>query len=288
MTKRCRKSILCRSRRGRCCLGGAVFVMLHFRHLRIALSSTEALRGVSTNSQRLSANQALHLSSMKAEHQTNRCCMHCLILLATVFRSARASCRGPCGGFTRRERLTLSSCDSSLRSPLLASSSDLSFYPRKWWPGTRRIFMVHLSCLNAYRTLHSSPSLPSSLSPSFALIGNRASYLAASFATTVCASKELYLTAAVAAHEHSRSPLFSTTTPAPPSVCSQDALASKIHPYYFDCFRLGTPAASPPGAPKHFGTCASSFPYSSSASPPSGQPLSYCLPWQPPPSIIQT
>ena len=70
MTKRCKKSILCRPRRGRCCLGGAVFVVLHFRHLRIALSSSEALRGVSTNSQRLSPNQALHLSSLKAEHQT--------------------------------------------------------------------------------------------------------------------------------------------------------------------------------------------------------------------------
>ena len=109
----------------------------------------------------------------------------------------------------------------------------------------------------------------------------RASYLAASFATTVCASKDLYLTAAVAANEHSWSPLFSTTTPAPPSDCSQDALASKIYPYYFDWFRLGAPAASPPGAPKHSGTCASSFPNSSSASPPSGQPLSCCLPWQP-------
>ena len=52
-------------------------------------------------------------------------------------------------------------------------------------------------------------------------------------------------------------------------------------------FRLGAPAASPPGAPKHSGTCASSFPYSSSASPPSRQPLSCSLPWQLPPSIIQ-
>ena len=178
MTKRCRKSILCRPRRGRCCLEGAVFVVLHFRHLRIALSSAEALRGVSTNSQRLSPNQALHLSSMKAEHQTNRCCTvnsprHRICPLQTpVFRSASTSWRGPCGGLTRRERLALSSRDSSLRSPLLASSSDLSFYRRKWWPGTHRIFMVHLSCLNAYRTLHSSPSLPSPLSPSFALIGN--------------------------------------------------------------------------------------------------------------------
>ena len=74
MSKSCRKSILCRPRRGRCCLGGTVFVVLHFRHLRIALSSAEALRGVSTNSQRLSPNQALHLSSMRAEHQTHRCC----------------------------------------------------------------------------------------------------------------------------------------------------------------------------------------------------------------------
>ena len=41
----------------------------------------------------------------------------------------------------------------------------------------------------------------------------RASYLAASFATTVCASKELYLTAAVAAHEHSWSPLHYHTSP---------------------------------------------------------------------------
>ena len=60
----------------------------------------------------------------------------------------------------------------------------------------------------------------------------------------------------------------------PPFVCSPDTLASKIHPYYFDCFRLGAPAASPPGAPKHSCTCASSLPYSSSASPPSRQPLS--------------
>ena len=135
--------------------------------------------------------------------------------------------------------------------------------------------MVQFSCLSAHRKLLSSPSLPSSLSPSFALTkdslpvtratppvsSRRASYLAASFAATVSASKEQYLAAAEAAHEHSSSPFFSTTTPAPPSVCSPDALASKIHPYYFDRFRLGAPAASPPGAPKHSGTCASSFPY---------------------------
>ena len=141
-----------------------------------------------------------------------------------------------------------------------------------------------------------------SLSPSFALTRDslsvtranppvsscRASYHAVSVAATVSASKDLYLAAAVAAHyKHSWSPLFSTTTPAPPSVCSPDTLASKIHPHYFDCFRLGAPAASPPRAPKHSGTCASSFPYSSSASHSSRQPLSCSLPWQPPPSIIQ-
>ena len=149
------------------------------------------------------------------------------------------------------------------------------------------------------------PSLPSSLSPSFALTNDsqsvtrakppvsscRASYHAASVAATVSASKDLYLAAAVAAHyKHSWSPLFSTTTPAPLSVCSPDTLASKIHPNYFDCFRLGAPAASPPRAPKHSGTCAScasNFPYLSSASPPSQQPLSCSLPRQPPPSIIQ-
>ena len=191
MTKRCRKSILCRPRRGRCCFGGTVFVVLHFRHLRIALSSAEALRGFSTNSQRLSPNQALHLSSMKAEHQTHRCCtvsfcspqnlppadsqdLHstapCRLPGSSYFRSAHASCLGPCGGLTRRERLTLSSRDSSLHSPLLASSSDLSFYPRKWWPGTHRIFMVHLSCLSS---IQDAPQFPhSSLCPSFALIGN--------------------------------------------------------------------------------------------------------------------
>ena len=54
MSKHCRHSILCRSRRERCCLGGAVLVVLHFRHLRIALSSAVAPRGVSTNSGDLS------------------------------------------------------------------------------------------------------------------------------------------------------------------------------------------------------------------------------------------
>ena len=53
MSKRCRQNILCRARRGRGCLRGAVVVVLHFRCLRIALSSAEALRGVSTNSLRI-------------------------------------------------------------------------------------------------------------------------------------------------------------------------------------------------------------------------------------------
>ena len=128
MTKRCKKSILCQPRRGRCCLGGAVFVVLHFRHLRIALSSSEALRGVSTNSQRLSPNQALHLSSLKAEHQTHRILLPlrrilnsaCLILLATesALRTARTSCRGPCKA-SPEER--------DLHSPLVTAHSVLLF-----------------------------------------------------------------------------------------------------------------------------------------------------------------
>ena len=135
MSKSCRKSILCRPRRGRCCLGGAVFVVLHFRHLRIALSSAEALRGVSTNSQKLSPNQVLHLSSMKAEHETYRCC-------AVSFSSPQnlPSADSCLPTSTRQlpravwwpylKRFTLSSRDSSL-CPLLASSSDLSFSQRK-------------------------------------------------------------------------------------------------------------------------------------------------------------
>ena len=129
-------------RRERCCLGCAVFVVLHFRHIRIALSSAEALRGDSTNSQRFSPNHALHLSSMKVD-----------------------------------------SLSVTRATPPVSS--------------------------------------------------HRASYLAASFAATVSASKEVYRTADVATHEHSWCPLFSTITPTPPSVCSPDALASKIHPYYF-------------------------------------------------------
>ena len=128
MTKRCKKSILCRPRRGRCCLGGAVFVVPHFRHLRIALSRSEALRGVSTNSQRLSPNQALHLSSLKAEHQTHRILLPWrrilnspyLILLATesALRTARTSCRGPCKASPEVR---------DLHSPLVTAHSVLLF-----------------------------------------------------------------------------------------------------------------------------------------------------------------
>ena len=71
--------------------------------------------------------------------------------------------------------------------------------------------MVQLFCLSAHRALLSTPSLPSSLSPSFAhtrdslsvtrakppVSSCRASYHAASVAATVSASKELYLAAAV-------------------------------------------------------------------------------------------
>ena len=95
--------------------------------------------------------------------------------------------------------------------------------------------MVQLLCLSAHRALLSTPSLPFSLSPSFAHIRDslsvtrakppvsscRASYHTASVAATVSASKDLYLAAAVAAHyNHSWSPLFSTSTPAPLSVCA--------------------------------------------------------------------
>ena len=122
MTKSYRKSILCRSRRGRCCLGGAVFVVLPFRHLRIALSSAEALRGVSTNSQRLSPNQALHLSSMKAEHQTHRCCAvsfshHRICPLQTpVFRPVRSAAE---------RRVVASPEERYLHSPLVTAHSVL-------------------------------------------------------------------------------------------------------------------------------------------------------------------
>ena len=124
MSKRCRQSILCWARRGRCCLGGAVFVVLHFRHFRIALSSTEALRGISTNSPRLSPNQALHLSSMKAEHQTHRCCavsffspQNLPFADSCLPTSARQLPRAVWWPHLKRGRFTLSSRDSSLRPP---------------------------------------------------------------------------------------------------------------------------------------------------------------------------
>ena len=131
MSKSCRKSVLCQPRWRRCSLGGAVFVVLHFRHLKIALSSAEALRGVSTNSQRLSPNQALHLSSMKAEHQTHRCCavsfsspQNLPSADSCLPTSARQLPRAVWWPHLKREIY------SSLR-PLLASSSDLSFSQMK-------------------------------------------------------------------------------------------------------------------------------------------------------------
>ena len=119
MSKRCRQSIECWARIGRCCLGGSVFVVLHFRHLRIALSSAEAL---STNSRRLSPNQALHLSSMKAEHQTHRCCavsfsspQNLPSADSCLPTSARQLPRAVWWPHLKRGRFTLSSRDSSLR-----------------------------------------------------------------------------------------------------------------------------------------------------------------------------
>ena len=152
--------------------------------------------------------------------------------------------------------------------------------------------MVQLFCLSAHRTLLSTPAFALSLLRSHKglTVGDQTK------ATSILLSSQLprrlrcrhglLLKRAVSGSRcgHSWFPLLSTT---PPSVWYPDTLASKIHPYYFDCFQLGAPAASPPGAPKYSGTCASSFPYSSSASPPSRQPLSSRLPWQPPPSIIQ-
>ena len=82
MTKRCRKSILCRPRRGIYCLGGAGFVVLHFKHLKIALSSAKALRGVSTNSQR-PLFESGPPSLLHEGRAPNPQVLHCLILLAT-------------------------------------------------------------------------------------------------------------------------------------------------------------------------------------------------------------
>ena len=137
MTKSCRKSILCWLRRRKSCLGGAVFVVLHFGHIRIALSSAEATRGVSTNSRRLSPNQALHLSLMKAECQTHRCSavsfspQNLPSADSCLPTSARQLPRAVWWPHLKRERFTLSSRDISLRPSLLASSSDLSFSPSK-------------------------------------------------------------------------------------------------------------------------------------------------------------
>ena len=233
MTKRYRRSILCRPRRGRCCLGGAVFVVLHFRHLRIALSSAEAMRGVSANTQRLSPNQALHLSSVKAEQQTHRCCAvsssspqnlpsaeSCLPI------SARQLLRAVWWPHLKREiyillswQLTPSSSSRFLVRSLVFSEEIVARDPQN----------LHEPALLSQCSQDAPQFSQSSLSPSFALTrdslsvtratspvsSRRACYLAASFAATVSASKELYLAAAVATHEHSLSPLFSTTTPAP-------------------------------------------------------------------------
>ena len=111
------------------CLEGAVLVVLHFRHLRIALNSVEALRGVSINSWRLSPNQALHLSSMKAEHQTHRCCAVSLsspqnlpYADSCLPTSARQLPRAVWWPHLERGRFTHSYRDSSLRPPPSSSS----------------------------------------------------------------------------------------------------------------------------------------------------------------------
>ena len=116
----------------------------------------------------------------------------------------------------------------------------------------------------------------------------RASYHAASVAATVSASKDLYLAAAVAAHyKHSWSPLFSTTTPAPLSVCSPDTLASKIHKILFRLLSARCSRGISTKGSKTFWHLCLQLSLFVPASPPSRQPLSCSLPCQPPPSIIQ-
>ena len=145
-----------------------------------------------------------------------------------AFRLAHARCRGLCDGQTWRGRdldsplatahsvllLSISlilvfllhiTLSCSIRPPILASSSALSFPPRTWSPGTHRSFMVQQCCLSAHRTRLSSPSLQSLLSPSCTLTRDslsvtrvramppvsspRDSHLAASFADAVSDSK---------------------------------------------------------------------------------------------------
>ena len=136
----------------------------------------------------------------------------------------------------KSEEFTLSSRDTSLSSPqlphprlsapqhtlLLHTSSSSRFLVRSLVSsediasGAHRSFMVQLCCLSAHRTLLSSSSLPSLLSPSCALardslsvtkatppVSSRsASHLSASFSATVSASKELYPPPVGAAHRH--------------------------------------------------------------------------------------
>ena len=118
MTNRYRKSILCQPRRGRCCLGGAVFVVLHFRHLRIALSSAETLRGVSTNSQRLSESDPPSL--FHEGRAPTQQVLHCLILFATESAPCRllsSDQRAPAA----EGRVVVSPEERDLHSPLVTA-----------------------------------------------------------------------------------------------------------------------------------------------------------------------
>ena len=123
MTKRCKKSILSRPRRGRYCLGGAVFVVLHFRHLRIALSSSEALRGVSTNSQIFESGPPSLLLEGRAP---NPQVLRCLILLATesaLRRIMSSDQHAPAA----EGRVVASPEERDLHSPLVTAHSVLLF-----------------------------------------------------------------------------------------------------------------------------------------------------------------
>ena len=163
MSKRCRRSILCRARRGRCCLRGAVFVVLHFRRLIIALSSTKVLRGVSINSRRLYPNPVLHLSSRKAEHQTHRCCAASFSSPQNLHSadsclptSARQMPRAVWWLNLNKESFTLSSRDSSLSSPPLHL-----LHPRL--PAPHHSLLLHTSSSSRFlvRSLVSSEDIVS-------------------------------------------------------------------------------------------------------------------------------
>ena len=284
MTKRCRKSILCRPRRERC-LGGAVFVVLHFRHLRIALSSAEDLRGDSTNSQRLSPNQALHLSCMKGRMPSTKPTGAALSHSPRhricppqnpVFRSARQLPRAVWWPNLKKDiytllssQLTPSSSSRFLVRPLVFSEKIVARDPQNLHgpaflsqcPEDAPQFLQS-SLLRSYKGLTvSDQSNATSILPSSQLPRRLLCSHVLRFKRAVSGSR----------YGHPRA-----------------QLVSSLHHHTSPSLRLlGAPAAPTPGAPKHSGTCAPSFPYSSSASPPSGQPLSCCLPWQPPPSIIQ-